>query len=127
MNNLPEKSATSSQILLYKTDDGHSRIEVRLENETVWLSQALMAELFQTTTQNITIHIKGIYEDGELDELATCKEYLQVRQEGARQVRRSLKHYNLDMILAVGYRIRSHRGTQFRQSMGYRMSSRIHY
>ena len=114
-DNLPEKSTTSSQILLYKTDDGHSRIEVRLENETVWLSQALMAELFQTTTQNITIHIKGIYEDGELDELATCKEYLQVRQEGARQVRRSLKHYNLDMILAVGYRIRSHRGTQFRQ------------
>ena len=114
-DNLPEKSTTSSQILLYKTDDGHSRIEVRLENETVWLSQKLMAELFQTTTQNITIHIKGIYEDGELDELATCKEYLQVRQEGARQVRRSLKHYNLDMILAVGYRIRSHRGTQFRQ------------
>ena len=115
MNNLPEKSDRSSQILLYKTEDGHSRIEVRLENETVCLSQKLMAELFQTTTQNITIHIKGIYEEGELDELATCKEHLQVRQEGARQVRRNLKHYNLDMILAVGYRIRSHRGTQFRQ------------
>jgi len=89
MKEFLEKSVTSSQIMLYQTEDGHSRIEVRLENETVWLSQALMAELFQTTTQNITIHIKGIYEDGELDELATCKEYLQVRQEGARQVRRS--------------------------------------
>ena len=71
-----------------------------------------MAELFQTTTQNITIHIKGIYEDGELDELATCKEYLQVRQEGARQVRRNLKHYNLDMILAVGYRRIKHEVTE---------------
>ena len=72
MNNLSEKSATSSHILLYQTEDGNNRIEVMLENETVWLSQKLMAELFQTTTQNITSHIKGIYEDGELDELATC-------------------------------------------------------
>jgi hypothetical protein len=74
-----------------------------------------MAELYQTTPQNITLHVKSIYDEGELSEAATCKDYLQVRQEGDRQVQRSLKHYSLDMILAVGYRVRSPRGTQFRQ------------
>jgi len=110
--NLPEKSR--SDILFYQTPEG-SRIEVHLENQTVWLSQAQMAELFQTTSQNITTHIKSICEEGELSEESTCKEYLQVRQEGSRQVQRALKHYNLDMIIAVGYRVRSPRGTQFRQ------------
>jgi len=108
------------QILIYQ--DGALYIQVRLDGQTVWLTQAAMAELFQTTPQNITIHLKGIYEDGEMDEAATCKEYLQVRQEGARQVHRLLKHYNLDMILAVGYRVRSPVGTRFRQWATARLS-----
>jgi hypothetical protein len=101
------------QLLIYH--DGALNLQVRLDGQTVWLTQAAMAELFQTTPQNITIHIGGIYEEGELVEAATCKEFLQVRTEGNRQVQRSLKHYNLDLILAVGYRVRSPRGTQFRQ------------
>ena len=105
----------SGEIIVYQAADGGSRIRVLLEGETVWLTQAMIAELYQTTPQNITIHLKSIYEEGELPKAATCKESLQVRQEGARQVRRSLKHYNLDVILAVGYRVRSPRGTQFRQ------------
>ena len=103
------------ELVLYRTEDGHTRISVRVEDRTVWLTQAGMAELFQTTPQNITLHLAAIYEEGELEEEATCKDYLQVRREGARQVRRSLKHYNLEAILAVGYRVRSPRGTQFRQ------------
>jgi hypothetical protein len=87
---------------------------VRLEGETVWLSQAEMADLFQTTPQNITLHIKNVYGEGELPREATCKEYLQVRREGSRDVQRSVTHYNLDVIISVGYRVRSHRGTQFR-------------
>lgn len=104
-----------SEIVLYQTEDGRSRIQVTLEGGTVWLPQALLAELFQTTPQNITIHIGEIYKDGELSEAATCKEHLQVQQEGGRAVRRQIKFYNLDMILAVGYRVRSPRGVQFRQ------------
>ncbi|MBL8235273.1 MAG: virulence RhuM family protein, partial [Bryobacterales bacterium] len=88
---------------------------VRLDGQTVWLTQAAMAELFQTTPQNITMHVATIYEEGELSEKATCKEYLQVRAEGNRQVQRLMKHYSLDVVLAVGYRVRSPRGTQFRQ------------
>ena len=88
---------------------------MRLEDETVWLTQAGMAELYQTTAQNITLHIRTIYGDGEAQPEATCKEDLQVRTEGARQVRRRLKFYNLDIILAVGYRVRSNRGVQFRR------------
>lgn len=104
-----------SSIILYQTEDGRTRIQCRFENETVWLTQALMADLFQVTPQNVTLHLKALYEEGELDEAATCKEYLQVRTEGGRQINRALKHYSLPVILAVGYRIRSHRGTQFRQ------------
>jgi hypothetical protein len=104
----------SGEFILYQAADGTTRIQVRVENETVWLSQRDMAELFQTTPQNITLHIAAIYEEGELVEAATCKEYLQVRAEGARQVRRSVMHYNLDVIISVGYRVRSLRGTQFR-------------
>jgi hypothetical protein len=84
-------------------------------DDSVWLTQAAIAELFETTPQNITLHIGAIYEEGELGEDSTCKEYLQVRQEGSRQVSRRLKHYNLKLVLAVGYRVRSPRGTQFRQ------------
>lgn len=105
----------ASQILIYQPEGGRTRIDVRLEDESVWLTQAQMADLFQTTPQNITIHVKTIYEDGELDFDATCKDYLQVQIEGAREVRRTRKHYNIDMIIAVGYRVRSHRGTQFRR------------
>jgi hypothetical protein len=104
-----------SELILYQTEDGRTRIQCRFEGETVWLTQAQMAELFQTTPQNITQHLKDIFAEGELDEAATCKSYLQVRQEGSRQVTRSLRHYNLDAILATGFRVRSHRGTQFRQ------------
>ena len=117
--NLPEKR---SAVILYPTEDGRHRIAVRLEGETAWLTQAAMAELFQTTPQNVTIHIRGIYADGELNEAATCKDYLQVRTEGVRQVERRLKFYNLDMILAVGYRVRSPRGVQFRQWATERLS-----
>lgn len=106
---------TSAEFLLYSTDDGRARVQVRFESNSVWLTQAAMAELFHTTPQNITIHIGAIYEEGELDPEATCKAFLQVRLEGSRQVQRSLKHYSLPMILAVGYRVRSARGTQFRQ------------
>lgn len=109
---LPEKSATSSQILLYQTDDGHSRIEVRLENETVWLSQKLMAELFQTTKQNISLHTRNIFKEGELEETSVVKEYLTTAADGKSYL---TNFYNLDVIISVGYRVRSYRGTQFRQ------------
>src|SRR5690606_40107183 len=104
-----------AEFLLYQTEDGRTRVEVRFDGETAWLTQASLADLYQTSPQNITQHIAAIYEEGELDEGATCKPFLQVREEGSRQVRRNLKHYSLPMILAVGYRVRSLRGTQFRQ------------
>ena len=90
-------------------------MQLRVEGQTIWLTQHEIAGLFQTTPQNITIHVRSIYDDGELFEPATCKESLQVRLEGDRQVQRSVKLYNLDLILAIGYRVRSLRGTQFRQ------------
>ncbi len=102
------------EIILFQRGDA-SAIEVRLDGDTVWLTQAQLGDLFQTTTQNITLHLKAIYAEGELNEGATCKDYLQVRQEGTRKVSRTLRHYNLDAVLAVGYRVRSPRGTQFRQ------------
>jgi hypothetical protein len=111
----PDITRHEAEVLLYQTEDGNTRVEVRFDGETAWLTQAGLAELYQTTPQNITQHIATIYEEGELAEGATCKSFLQVRQEGRRQVERELKHYNLAMILAVGYRVRSHRGTQFRQ------------
>ncbi len=104
-----------SGFLMYQPESGETKIEVRLEDENVWLTQNTMADLFQTTSQNITMHIKAIYNEGELSEEATCKKYLQVREEGPRQVKREIKHYGLDVIIAVGYRVRSHRGTQFRR------------
>lgn len=104
----------SSEIILYQTEDGITKIDVRLENETVWLTQKLMAELFQTTPQNITIHLRNIFEEGELDEDSTCKDFLQVQKEGNRQVGRNQKFYNLDAIISVGYRVKSHVATKFR-------------
>jgi len=103
----------NSEILLYQTEDGQTKIDVRLEEETVWLSQVQMVELFQTTKQNVSLHIKNIYEEGELDENSTVKDYLTVQTEGKREVQRNLKFYNLDVIISVGYRVKSHRGTQF--------------
>ena len=103
-----------NKIVIYKTDDGRTQIDVRLENDTVWLTQAQMAELFQKTPQNITMHIRNAYKEGELDENATCKEYLQVRMEGNRRVQRMQKFYDLDVIISVGYRVKSKRGTAFR-------------
>lgn len=105
---------SKSEILLYQTEDGRTKVDVRLEQETVWLSQAQMVELFQTTKQNISLHIKNIYEEGELEEFSTVKDYLTVQTEGKREVQRNLKFYNLDVIISVGYRVKSHRGTQFR-------------
>ena len=110
------------EIILYQTKDGLTRVECRFEDESIWLTQRLMAELFQVTPQNITLHLKAIYEEGELDEAATCKDYLQVRAEGERDVSRHLRHYNLAAILAVGYRVRSSRGTAFRQWATARLS-----
>ena len=103
------------EIILYQTEDGQTRIECRFENENIWLSQALMAELFQTTIPNINLHIKNIVAESELTEEATIKDYLIVRQEGSRRVERPVKHYSLEMIVAVGYRVKSARGTAFRQ------------
>ncbi len=105
----------NSELIFYQTEDGKTKLEVRLQNETVWLTQAGMAELYQTSPQNITLHLKAIYAEGELDEQSTCKEYLQVQKEGDRDISRSRKFYNLAAILSVGYRVRSHRGTQFRR------------
>ena len=112
MNDIQNHS--KGEIVMYQPDET-IRLEVRVENDTVWLTQAQMAELFRTTPQNVTIHIKDIYEEEELSEGATCKQSLQVRQEGKRTVRRYQKMYNLDVIISVGYRVKSKRGTQFRQ------------
>ncbi len=109
-----ESPKPGGEVILFQTEDAQTRLQVRLDGQTAWLTQAQIAELFQTTPQNITLHLKAIYEEGELSEAATCKDYLQVRLEGARQVERALRHYNLDAIIAVGYRVKSARGTQFR-------------
>jgi hypothetical protein len=111
-----------SEFILYQAEDGQTRIQCRFENDTLWLTQAQIAELFQTTPQNVTLHLKAIFEEGELVEAATCKDYLQVRQEGNRDVSRNLRHYRLEAILAVGYRVRGQRGTQFRQWATARLS-----
>jgi len=104
----------NSEIILYTTADGDVKVEVLLRDETVWLTQKLLAELFQTTPQNITLHLKNIFAEGELDESATCKDFLQVQKEGNREVKRIQKFYNLDAIISVGYRIKSQVATQFR-------------
>ena len=105
---------TNNNIIFYTTDDGQVRIEVRLEDENVWLTQSAMAELFNTTKQNISLHIKNIFEENELNETSTVKECLTVQNEGSRMVERKVKYYNLDLIISVGYRVKSIRGTQFR-------------
>jgi len=104
-----------SAILIYQSDSGDTRLEVRLHDETVWLSQNLMAELYQTTKQNVSLHIQNVYEEGELSPQATVKKYLTVRREGSRTVKRAIDYYSLDMIIAVGYRVKSGVATRFRQ------------
>ena len=103
------------QIQIFTSEDGQARLEVTLEQETVWLSQAQMGGLFATTSENVLMHLQNIFKDQELSEEATAKDFLVVRQEGKRQVRRSIKHYNLDAIISVGYRVSSKRATQFRR------------
>lgn len=105
----------TNQIIIYQGENGETHIEVKFTGDTVWLSQQQMAELYQTTRPNIVQHIRNIYEDGELAEKATCKNFLQVRQEGTRQVSREIPFYNLDMIISLGYRIRSVIATHFRR------------
>ncbi len=105
----------TSQILLYQTEDGRTRIQCRFENETIWLTQALIAELFQKDVRTINEHLTNIFDEGELAREATIRNFRIVRTEGKREVTREIEHYSLPAILAVGYRVRSHRGTQFRQ------------
>lgn len=104
----------SDKIVIYQTADGKTTVDVKLENETVWLSQAQMSELFQTDRTSILRHIKNIYKTGELEEFSTCAIFAQVREEGKRTITRRIPFYNLDMIISVGYRVNSIRGTQFR-------------
>ncbi|MFN0278858.1 MAG: virulence RhuM family protein [Pyrinomonadaceae bacterium] len=106
--------ANKGELIIYQTDDGRTRIQTRLEGETVWLTQPMMAELFQTTQQNISQHIQNVYDEEELTQEATHKDFLLVRKEGSREVQRELAHYNLDMILSVGYRVKSGIATRFR-------------
>ena len=108
-------SMEQNKILIYQTDDGHTQIEVRLENDTVWLTQTQMANLFKSSRTNIIEHIQNIYNDGELKEISTCRKFRQVRQEGKRTVNREITMFNLDMIISVGYRVNSKRGVKFFQ------------
>ena len=123
-------------IVIYQTEDGQTQIDVRLENETVWLTQAQMVELFQTTKQNVSLHVGNVFKEGELEQASTVKEYLTVQKEGGRNVSRQVKYYNLDVIISVGYRVKSKRGTAFRiwarnvlkdyLVKGYAVNQRIH-
>ena len=112
---MSDEPLPQSEFILYQTEDGRTRIQCRFENETLWLSQALIAELFQKDVRTINEHLVNIFEEGELSRVATIRKFRIVRQEGSRAVAREVEHYNLDAILAVGFRVRSHRGTQFRQ------------
>lgn len=104
----------NSEILIYQTEDNLTKIEVALENETVWLTQTQLGELFQKSKSTISEHIKNVFEEGELDQNSTVRKFRTVQQEGTREVEREIEYYNLDVIISVGYRVKSHRGTQFR-------------
>jgi len=108
-------SDKSSQIIIYQTEDGQTKIDVRLEDETVWLTQKMMAELFQVAKSSISEHVKHVLAEGELDQKATVRNFRTVQIEGSRNVSRNLDYYNLDMIISVGYRVQSHVATRFRQ------------
>jgi prophage maintenance system killer protein len=107
--------APGGEVLVYEAPDGGVRVEVKLDRDTVWLTQRQMSELFETTPENVLMHLRNIFADGELEAAATAKDFLAVQTEGSRQVKRSLKHYNLDAIISVGYRVNSRRGVRFRQ------------
>jgi hypothetical protein len=104
-----------TSILIYQAEDGNTHINVRLDDKTVWLTQIGLTELYQTTKQNISLHINNIFNEGELERNSTVKKYLTVQKEGNRDIKREIEYYNLEVIIAVGYRVRSHRGTQFRR------------
>ena len=112
---MSSEPAHTGRILIYQNEKGDTKIDVYFEEDTIWMTQRVMAELYRVTPQNITTHIKHIYEEGELDRTSTCKNYLQVQTEGNRRIHRDTQFYNLDMILAVGYRVRSHVGIHFRR------------
>ena len=103
------------EMLIYQTEDGLTKIDVNMQDETVWLTQQQMADLFQTSRTNVVEHIKHIYDEGELDENSTCRKFRQVRQEGSRDVARKIPFYNLDMIISLGYRVKSNIATNFRR------------
>lgn len=105
---------TNNEILIYQNKDGNIKVDVHLENETVWLNQEQMATLFAKGRSTITEHIRNVYEEGELEQNRTCRKFRQVRQEGGRNIEREIDHYNLDVIISVGYRVKSPQGTQFR-------------
>ncbi|MRH02553.1 hypothetical protein GIY21_19830 [Xanthomonas sontii] len=117
-----DKEAPTSELILYRSEDAQTRIQVRLEGESVWLTQAQIAELYQVSVKTISEHLQNIYAEGEVEAERTVRKLRIVQAEGSRQVRRTLDHYNLDAILAVGYRVRSARGTQFRQWATARLS-----
>jgi hypothetical protein len=119
---MPDSQPPQSSIILYQTEDGRTRIQCRFENETIWLTQMLIAELFQISVPTVNEHLKGIFAEGELVRAATIRKFRIVRSEGTRQVTREIEHYSLPAILAVGYRVRSHRGTQFRQWASARLN-----
>ena len=112
------QNSNKGEIVMYQPDET-IRLEVRVENDSVWLTQAQMAELFDATKQNISLHIINVYSEGELDELSTVKDYLTVRQEGQRMVKRHVLYYNLDVIISVGYRVKSLSATRFYSSGAY--------
>lgn len=103
-----------NKIIIYQSEDGQTQIDVRLENDTVWLTQAQMVELFQTTKQNVSLHVGNVFKEGELEQKSTVKEFLTVQTEGKRAVSRTVKYYSLDVIISIGYRVKSKRGTAFR-------------
>lgn len=115
MTNPDEADIPRGEVLVYEAPDGDARVEVKLDRDTVWLTQRQMADLFDTSTDNVGLHLKNVFADSELEEAATTEAYSVVQAEGKRRVRRQVKHYNLDAIISVGYRVNSRRGTRFRQ------------
>ena len=119
---MADQTPPQSSIVLYQTEDGRTRVQCRFEDETIWLTQALISELFQKDVRTINEHLVNIFEEAELNPAATIRKFRIVRSEGPREVSREIEHYSLPAILAVGYRVRSHRGTQFRQWATARLS-----
>lgn len=123
MSNKNEMSA-GNNIIIYQDENGITKVNVRFADEDVWLTQSQLAEIYDTTQENISMHVANIYKDQELDENRTYKKFLLVRQEGQRQVKRNIDHYNLDMIIALGYRVQSQVATRFRRWATQRL--RVH-